>query len=205
MSRSRRDSHPLVLAAKESEDAIALHLRNELTTAVRGIEVDLRLTRERTAMLGRQLDEITARLSRLASIRADYSTQVAETLGRTVLLERSEQRLSDARISQASAAASLISPIDSAEAGVNPLGPSRAVIVAAGIVGGLMTGIGIFLLTVQPAQPVSADSFRSPPADLPGNPPSSDGSSDVESRVAEDGLSLTEALDKLVRNRDLWG
>ena len=197
-------SHPLVLAAKESEEAIAQHLRNELATAIRGIEVDLRLSRERSAMLDEQLAEVTGRLSRLASIRADYSTQVAETRNRTELLERAEGRLSEARIGQASAAASLIIAIDSAEAGINPVGPSRAVIVLVGIVGGLMAGIGILLLSVQPAQPAPARSLGSTANGLPGNPTSSVGSLGCESRSSEDSLSLTEALDKLVRNRVLW-
>ena len=59
------------------------------------------------------------------------------------MLEQAEQRLSEARISQASAATSLITPIDSAEAGIDPVGPSRAVILLVGVVGGLMVGIGI--------------------------------------------------------------
>ena len=198
-------SHPLVLAAKESEEAIAQHLRNELATAIRGIEVDLRLSREQSAMLNGQLAEVTDRLSGLASMRADYSTQLAETRNRTELLERAEQRLSEARISQASAAAtSLISPIDSAEAGINPVGPSRAVIVLVGVVGGLMAGIGILLLSVQPAQPAAAHGLGSTANGLPGNPGSSVGALGRESYSSEDSLSLTEALDKLVRNRVLW-
>ena len=196
--------HPLVLAAKESEEAIAQHLRNELGTAIRGVEVDLRLSRGRSVMLNEQLAEVTGRLSRLASIRADYSTQVAETRNRTELLERAEQRLSEARISQASAASSLISPIESAEAGINPVGPSRAVIVLVGIVGGLMAGIGILLLSVQPAQPAAAHGLGSTASGLPSNPSSSIGSPGRESHSSEDGLSLTEALDKLVRSQALW-
>ena len=183
--------HPLVLAAKESEKAIARHLRNELAAAIRGIEVDLRLSRERSAMLDEQLAEVTGRLSRLASIRADYSTQVAETRNRTELLERAEQRLAEARIGQAGAATSLISPIDSAEAGINPTGPSRAVIVLLGAVGGLMTGIGILFLSVQsvqPAQPAALSSFGS----LGGN-----------SHSHDDTIYLTETLDKLLQNRAL--
>lgn len=197
-------SHPLVLSAKESEEAIAQHLRNELATAVRGIEVDLRLSRERSAMLNEQLAEVTGRLSRLASIRANYSTQVAETRNRTELLERAEERLSEARISQASAAARLISPIDSAEAGINPIGPARAMIVLVGIVGGLMAGIGILLLSVQPVQPAAARVAGSTANGLHSNPSSSAGSLDRESHSLEDSLSLTEALDKLVQNRVLW-
>jgi hypothetical protein len=156
-------------------------------------------------MLNGQLAEVTGRLSRLASIRADYSTQVAETRNRTELLERAEQQLSEVRISQASAAASsLISAIDSAEAGINPVGPSRAVIVLVGLVGGLMAGLGILLLSAQPAPPAVTHRIGWMSNDLPGKSNSSAGSPDRESHLSEDSLSLTEALDKLVRNRVLW-
>ena len=199
------ESHPLVLAAKESEEAIEEHLHHELAAAVRGIEVDLRLTRERSDMLNEQLAEVTGRLATLASLRADYSTQVAETRSRTGLLERAEQRLSEARISQASAAAtSLISPLDSAEAGIDPIGPSRALIVLVGIVGGLMAGIGILLLSVQPSHSAAPLNSGALSGGLPENPTSSADSPGQESVSSPDGLSLTEALDKLVRNRVLW-
>ena len=199
-------SHPLVSAAKESEEAIARHLRNELATAIRGIEVDLHLSRERSAMLDEQLKDATGRLSRLASIRADYTTQVAETRSRTESLERAEQRLSEARVSQASAAASLISPIDSAEAGVDPVGPRRVVIVLVGLIGGLMAGIGILLLSVQPAEPVAAHSLESAANGRPSDARSSGGSSDCKADSPEDSLSLTAALNKLVpkQNRAQW-
>ena len=198
-------SHPLVLTAKESEEAIARHFRNELTNAIRGIEVDLRLNRERAEILDEQLAEATGRLSRIGSIRADYSTQVAETNTRTQLLERAERRLSEARVSQASAATSLISPVDTAEPGINPVGPSRAVIVLVGIIGGLMTGIGVLLLSAQPAQPAAVRSPQAYANSQPANPAPSDSSFDGEFCSPEDNsLSLTEALDKLVQDRVLW-
>ncbi len=199
------EGHPHVLAAEAAENAIEEHLHDELAAAIRGIEVDLHLTNERTEMLKRQLEEVTGRLTVLASLRADYSTQVAETRNRTGLLERAEQKLAEVRISQASAAAtSLISPLDSAEAGIDPIGPGRAVIVLAGIVGGLITGLGILLLTVQPANSAAPINSGSLPAGLPGNPAAAAGSASQKPTSPSDSLSLTEALDKLVRDRVLW-
>ena len=68
-----------------------------------------------------------------------YNNQVAETTNRTRLLERAEQNLAEARAAQAGAkAASLLSCIDVPDAGIRPVGPSRAMIVLCGIAGGLL-------------------------------------------------------------------
>ena len=43
--------------------------------------------------------------------------------------------------------------IDSPDAGIRPLGPSRAAIILLGIAGGLLLGFGVVFLTVPKAQP----------------------------------------------------
>jgi len=45
------DSHPLVLAARESEQQVSRHLHNELATAISGVDLDLRLNADRVALL----------------------------------------------------------------------------------------------------------------------------------------------------------
>ncbi len=158
------EAHPLVLAAKESEEQVARHLHNEVASAIAGVELDVRLNADRVAMLDERLEAATARLDRLAGLRADYANLVAETRNRTELLERAEQKLADARVSQATAkAASLIARVDGPEAGTHPVGPRRALIVLVGLIGGLMAGLGTLLLTVDPvptaehAEPTTAE------------------------------------------------
>ena len=143
--------HPLVQAAKQAEEEIGRRLHDELAIAVRGVESDVRLSGDRIAALESQLTDATARLSRLAAVRAAYAAQVAQTNSRTRLLERAEQSLADARAAHASAkAASLLSCVDVPDAGVRPVSPSRALLVLAGIAGGLLLGFGVVFLTVQP-------------------------------------------------------
>ena len=157
------DAHPLVRAAKDAEEEIGRHLHGELNIAVRGLQIDLRLGAERLAALDKQLANVNKRLGWLAELRATYSNQVAQTRGRTELLERAEENLAEARSTQASAkAASLIARIGTPDAGVDPLGPSRSMIVLLGMVGGLLTGLGVLLLTYDstdpaPATPVSVN------------------------------------------------
>ncbi len=153
------DSHPLVLAARESEQQVSRHLHNELATAISGVDLDLRLNADRVALLEDRLEVATHRLGRLAALRADYANLIAETRNRTELLERGEEKLAEARVSQATAkAASLIGRVDAPEAGTNPVGPRRAMIVLVGLVGGLLAGLGTVLLTVDLVPPVPADS-----------------------------------------------
>src|SRR5262249_13584251 len=64
-----------------------------------------------------------------------------------------EQQLAEARASSAAArTASVIAAIDTPVAGDSPIGPGKATIVLAGALGGLMLGLGIVFLSVQPAK-----------------------------------------------------
>ncbi|NUQ61910.1 MAG: hypothetical protein HUU20_05455 [Pirellulales bacterium] len=159
-------AHPLVVAALESERQIRADLQKELGTVIRGIEAELRLNRDRLGLLEEQLAQTALRLASLAKLRASYSNQVAENANRTELLQRAEQKLSEARATQATAnAASLLARIDVPDCGTNPLGPGRATLVLAGMAAGLLTGLGVVFLTVSPVQaapptkaaPVAAD------------------------------------------------
>jgi uncharacterized protein involved in exopolysaccharide biosynthesis len=151
----RSSQHPLVEAAKEAEKEIGTRLHGELATALRAIDVDLRLADGRKAVLQEQLAVATRKLDLLASLRAEYANLVSETRQRTELVAKAEQRLTEARISQATAeAVSLIGRIDTPDTGANPIGPGRMMIVLAGLAGGLVTGVGIVFLTVQPTAPV---------------------------------------------------
>ena len=67
--------HPLVRAAKESEEQIGRDLHNELAIARRGVEVEVRLTADRRALLEDQLATTNERLQRLAAVRPATPTR----------------------------------------------------------------------------------------------------------------------------------
>jgi len=159
--------HPLVGAARANEQAIAQELHQELQSAVASLEVDVRMTTGQVVTLEQQLNAIKGRLERLVAVRAEYSNLASETKHKALLLEAAQRDLASARSSQASSqAASQITRIDTPNTGTQPVGPSRAMIVLAGLAGGLLTGLGVVFLglplppTPQAAKP-QADKPRS--------------------------------------------
>lgn len=185
------DAHPLVRAAEESQRQIRENFHRELPVAIRGIEAELRLNADRVALLEDQLDQVTQRLERLATLRASYSNQLAEAQSRKVLLERAEDRLADARTSQATAnIANLITRIDRPDTGTDPLGPSRAVLVLMGLAAGVLCGIGIVLLTAPLPQETAASS--APSRTEPAGPTSA-----KAPRFSGEPVSLAHALSRL--------
>lgn len=150
------DTHPRVLAAVASEEQIREHLHAELGVAIRGVQVELRLTSDQIARLNAELAGVRERLDRLASLRAEYSRLTDEATHRTALLQASQKQLADVRATEASAlVSSLIVPIDRPTTGSRPLGPGKRVIVLGGGMGGLLIGIGVVLLMAPSGMPPS--------------------------------------------------
>jgi uncharacterized protein involved in exopolysaccharide biosynthesis len=144
------DAHPRVRAAKEAEGQIALRLHGEVDQAVGGLELNLRVTGQRIAMLQAQRAQVTGQLQLLAELRAPYANLAAETRNRETLLQRAEQNLAEARASQANALASnLIGRVDAPDTGTNPIGPGRSATLLMGLFGGLFVGFGVMLLSMQ--------------------------------------------------------
>jgi polysaccharide biosynthesis transport protein len=157
------DAHPSVRSAKEAEEQVGRELHKELAIAIRGVEAEVQLSTIRTATLEGQLAQTRQRLTRLAELRAPYANQAAATMHRTKLVERAEQNLAEAHAALASAkAASLISRIDSPDTGVRPVTASRAAVILAGLVGGLLAGLGVLLLTVRAGAPTVETSAAAP-------------------------------------------
>lgn len=149
LSGNMSESHPLVLAAKISEGEIGDHVRQELDSAIRGSEIELRLSQDRATALDKQLADARTRLSNLAGMRAEYANVVAERNRRVDILKSAEQQLSEARASQAAArTTSIITAIDGPVAADAPAGPGKASIVAGGGFGGFIFGLAIVFLTV---------------------------------------------------------
>ena len=163
------DGHPLVRAAKQSEEEINHRLHDELASAVRGVQSELRLSDQRMATLEEHQADAARRLDQLAALRATYANLVAETRNRSELVQRAEQRLAEVRGNQATATtADLIARIDQPDTGPLPLGLGRGMLALLGVAFGLVTGLGVVYLTAPaPAvSPLSANPSTAPIAKL---------------------------------------
>jgi uncharacterized protein involved in exopolysaccharide biosynthesis len=187
------DSHPLVQAAKQSEQEINHHLYDELASSVRGVQAELRLSVQRIAMLEEQQADSARRLDQLAGLRATYANLAAESRNRSELVQRAEQRLAEVRGNQATATtADLIARIDQPDTGPQPVSLSRAMLILLGMALGLVTGLGVVYLTAPVASadaPFSASPSTVPIAKL------SNGES------GSPALSFNEALGTILRSR----
>src|SRR5262249_1155527 len=136
------------------EQEIADHVRDEIDSAIVGVQAELRLSQNRASVLQAQLNDARTRLGKLADMRAEYANVVAERNQRTDILKTPDQQLAEARASQAAArTASVITAIDAPVPSNGPIGPGKATIVLGGLLSGLMLGFGVVFLTVNPAQP----------------------------------------------------
>ncbi len=146
---SLTEDHPYVVAARQAETLVRGRLRDELATAIKGLELDLRLNADHEQVLAEQHEAGRARMARLAGARAQYANLVVSVNNLTKLLETARKNLADARAQQAGAlSASVISRIDGVETGIRPVGPGRTTITAAGGVAGLILGFGLVFLAV---------------------------------------------------------
>jgi uncharacterized protein involved in exopolysaccharide biosynthesis len=161
------DSHPLVQAAKQSEQEINHRLYDELASSVRGVQSELRLSVQRIAMLEEHQADAARRLDQLAGLRATYGNLVAEARNRSELVQRAEQRLAEVRGNQATATtADLIARIDQPDTGPLPLGLGRGMLILLGMAFGLATGFGVVYLTAPAAAP-AISSYPAIPSIVP--------------------------------------
>jgi len=155
---SMHNKHPLVESAIEAEEEVQRHLHNELATASRGVKADLRVESDRVRLLQEQSTDIRTRLQWLASLRAEYGNLVSTVSNRAAQLEIAQRNLSEAQAMLAAAqSTNLMNLVDSPETGIGPEGPSKAVIILAGLGVGLLSGIGLVFLSI----PTPSPSFES--------------------------------------------
>jgi len=153
LSGNLTSNHPSVIAAKVAEQEIADHVRDEIDSSIVGVQAESRLSQARVDLLQTQLNDARSRLGKLANMRADYANLVAERNQRAEILKTAEQQLAEARASLAAArTASLITVIDAPVPSTAPVGPSKSMIVLGGLLGGLILGLGLLFLLVNPAQ-----------------------------------------------------
>jgi hypothetical protein len=150
--------HPLVRAATLAETEIRERIHGEITLAIHSLEAELGLGQARLATLNEHWAETSGRMERLAGLRAHYANAVSQVQHFDEMLKNAQHELASARATAAAAhASSLLTRLEEPYTPNDPCGPRRAVIVLAGILGGLAAGWGwVFLLTSPALAPSSA-------------------------------------------------
>jgi uncharacterized protein involved in exopolysaccharide biosynthesis len=155
LSGTRTENHPRVQVAYDAVSQVRTDLHDELQVAVRGVQIELDLHRNRYIDLKNQLHEIDVRLAKLAERRAEYSNRVASVDNSRQVLDQARKQLIEARAEQVAAnSASLVTVVDQPDGGTHPAGIGRTMVLLAGTVCGLLLGLGLTFLTVTPNAPV---------------------------------------------------
>lgn len=195
--------HPRVQASQEAEKGIRGHLHRELSNAIQGLQAEQSLISSRHKILTARRMEIDQRLERIAGMRAEYSNLVAEAQQRSQSLNQAHQDLTNAQAAQLAAqATNLITRVDEPYTGATASGPGRSIIVAAGMIGGLLTGLGILVLTLPSGffEVSSADSTPDRPIPTTIDPFGNHSASEGPTR----GLSLRDALARFANDPPSW-
>ena len=151
--------HPHVKAALESVASIRGDLYDELAVAIKGLEVEIELSRNRQGVLNKQHTGLENRLSRLAELRSEYSSRVAAVESSSSVLSHARKQLGAVRAQQVAAqSAALVTPLDAPHTGPYPVGLGRTTVVGVGVCGGLIAGLGwVFLSAVPPVSRTASD------------------------------------------------
>lgn len=143
------DQHPAVVAAQGAEEEVRHKLRAELSSTLRSLEADMQVSEQQCRALERQQQDLQHRLDHLASLRARYNNLVDDVRQRTEIVKQARANLAEAQASQSAArSTSLLTRFQTPFAGERPQGPSRPMIAASGLLGGLLSGAGLVFLTL---------------------------------------------------------
>ena len=193
----RTKTHPGVVAARHAEDEIREHLHQEISLAIRGLQAEQTVADSRLTQLQELLDDVSKRMTKLASMRASYNNLVAEVREKSEKLTAIRADLADARASvETATTTSLVTKVNGPEVSDYPVGPSRKMVAGLGLIGGLGLGLGILLLSLPPGD-TAAKSLQPLESTKGGGNDSRPEQSDLP--PIGHGLSLKQALAHLAR------
>jgi uncharacterized protein involved in exopolysaccharide biosynthesis len=147
------EQHPDMRVIRAEEEGIREGLREELAAAIQGVTAAQQISAARRATLQSQIDEFDRRLGRLADVRSEYSNLVAQVEQRRNLVEEARRNLAQAGATfSAATLGSVLSRMDLPDGGVRPVSPGRKMLALCGLLGGILGGVGVVLLTAPVAR-----------------------------------------------------
>lgn len=179
LSGKYTDMHPSVQAAANAVVDIETQVFGELENALANLASQNILLQEETARLIKRKGQLGERLTRLASMRADYGQLVDDINARRETVSELKQELAQANaILEAAGSVDLIAAIDEPTADIRPAGLSRRAMMLAGGILGLCLGMGLVLIvTPLPGESGTAADPPTPKAPSAGRDPVAHGTS----------------------------
>jgi succinoglycan biosynthesis transport protein ExoP len=186
-----RPEHPTMHSANLALETIRNELRKEILTVSKSMGPSLKLAQDKVDALRNKQDSIQEKLSRLASIRTDYSGLVAEVKQRTQLYGAAQTALAEAEaLRSASLSTNLLSELGPPRSSDKPIGPGTTMLTAAATAAGFLLGMGgVFLVAPSP----SGQSFGRRTSDAALGRRASDSASDGQRR--SDAIPAIEVVD----------
>ncbi len=138
------EEHPLLVAARTTQESIRDRLVNELEASLVGLNQEIKTSQQKLDRLRTLRSNTESKLGGLAENRAEYANVISEVKTRSTILETAERELAEAEASgEASSSTSLISRLDQAVVSDGPVGPGKTTITGACAIAGLLFGLGI--------------------------------------------------------------
>jgi len=141
------EQHPLLVAARTTQDSIRERLVSELEASLIGLNQEIKTSQHKLDRLHSLQADAESKLGGLAENRAEYANVISEVKTRSTILETAERELAEAEASgEASSSISLISRLDQPTVSDGPVGPGKITIAGICTIAGLLFGLGIVFL-----------------------------------------------------------
>ncbi len=141
--------HPLLEAARRTQDSIQIRLVTELEASRTNLQQEIDGSKQKLSRLHGLQQETELKLNNIAEHRAEYANLVAEIKSRTTILETAERELAEIEATgNASTSTSLISKLEEPTVSERPVGPGRTTIAGGCALAGLLLGFAlVFILS----------------------------------------------------------
>ena len=159
------DRHARVRALVKALEFSQQQIYDSLTGEMAGVRASIALKKQQLGRLEDRIEEEKSRLVRLSKSRAEHRALTAqvEQLGEVANRAKTAWKATKSR-AETARSVGLITPTDVAQVNSRPDGVGKKIIALAGLLGGLMVGLGLVLLNAPPMDPGPVNSLSDDPS-----------------------------------------
>lgn len=145
------EGHPAISNARASVSETSAALRNELVATTAGLEMQIAMYSQKLARLSRSEADYAERLIELGKLRVEYKSLIDEMTRRSDSLTKSRTDLAEIQsLAGASSSVNLITRVGEPQLASRADGMSKRAMALAGLIAGLLGGLGIVILNPGP-------------------------------------------------------